>query len=197
MISTTYDIGYDLATDIAFDIDNLWYHSPLILEFSCYRSWHHGTCTTGWRCLRPPRTCCSTNSCLPIACKSPMHRSHWSFQYGLGGQVGVVLKLWHGLIWPAKGRALSGAARGNAQAVTMYWGSDSLKSWNPTWSCLLSSCQLFQVRWSSFRLDYSGLQLQAVHPGLGAGLTQATLGWLWNQGLDHTLFMPGPVTDKH
>jgi hypothetical protein len=55
-----------------------------------------------------------------------MHRSHWSFQYGLGVQVGVVLqfKLWHGLIWPANGRALSGAARGNAQRsqpVTMYW----------------------------------------------------------------------------
>ena len=40
------------------------------------------------------------------------------------------------LAWPAHGRrpggALSGAARGNAQAVTMYWGSDSLKSCNPT-----------------------------------------------------------------
>ncbi len=92
MTSTIYDIGYDFATDIPFDINNFLYHSPLISEFSCYRIWYHGTCTTGWRCLRPPRACCSTSesSCLPIACKAPMHRSHWSFQYGLGVQVGVV-----------------------------------------------------------------------------------------------------------
>ncbi len=149
MISTTYDIGYDFGYDIPFDINNFLYHSPLISEFSdimpefaCFRSCYHGTCTTGWRCLRPPRACCSTSSCLPIAdvlgtgvqlngdcldpahglvakaaarivtgcrlvvvekgrlaaavaagCaahagKAPMHRSHWSFKYGLGVQVG-------------------------------------------------------------------------------------------------------------
>ena len=76
MISTTYDIGYDFGYDIPFDINNFLYHSPLISEFSdimsefsCFRSCYHGTCTTGWRCLLPPRACCSTSSCLPSHAK--------------------------------------------------------------------------------------------------------------------------------
>ena len=114
-----------LATDIALDINDLLYHtnhSPLILGFSCYLSWYHGTCTqaTGWRRLR--RQC-------GLSLASP------------------------------------------SDANLTYWGSDSLKSCNPPWSWLHSSCQLFQGRWSSLGLDHSDLQSLALRPGRAAGLT--------------------------
>jgi hypothetical protein len=57
------------------DIINSVYHSPLISQFFwyhvtilCFHSCYHGTCSTGWRCLWPPRASSSTSSCLAIAC---------------------------------------------------------------------------------------------------------------------------------